>query len=161
MSVAISLGPAKAAEMAGAEVRNMAGKIVGIAVFEQTQAGVLITLEVGDLPAGVHAVHLHGVGACTPDFKAAGGHINPSNASHGMKNAKGPDNGDLPNMFVGKNGSAVVQFLTPWVTVRTQPVPLLDSNGSTLIIHASADDHATQPIGGAGDRIACGIVKPK
>jgi Cu-Zn family superoxide dismutase len=36
---------------------------------------------------------------------------------------------------------------------------LLDANGSTLIIHESADDHVTQPIGGAGARIACGIIE--
>ncbi|WP_368859879.1 superoxide dismutase family protein [Mycobacterium tuberculosis] len=36
---------------------------------------------------------------------------------------------------------------------------LKDANGSALIIHAKADDHKSQPIGGAGDRIACAAIK--
>jgi Cu-Zn family superoxide dismutase len=29
------------------------------------------------------------------------------------------------------------------------------------VIHINRDDHITQPIGGAGPRIACGVVKAK
>ena len=36
---------------------------------------------------------------------------------------------------------------------------LLDENGSSFMIHAGADDHTSQPIGGAGDRIACGALE--
>ena len=36
---------------------------------------------------------------------------------------------------------------------------LLDADGSALVIHANADDHASQPIGGAGDRVACAVIK--
>jgi Cu-Zn family superoxide dismutase len=36
---------------------------------------------------------------------------------------------------------------------------LLDLDGSTLIIHENPDDHQTQPIGGSGNRVACGAVK--
>jgi Cu-Zn family superoxide dismutase len=37
--------------------------------------------------------------------------------------------------------------------------PLLDEDGSAFIIHENADDHMTQPIGGAAGRIACGVIK--
>ena len=36
---------------------------------------------------------------------------------------------------------------------------LLDADGSALVIHANADDHSSQPIGGAGDRVACAVIK--
>ena len=36
---------------------------------------------------------------------------------------------------------------------------LLDEDGSAVIIHENPDDHITQPIGGAGGRVACGVVK--
>ena len=35
---------------------------------------------------------------------------------------------------------------------------LKDQDGSALVIHANADDHTSQPIGGAGDRVACGVI---
>jgi Cu-Zn family superoxide dismutase len=36
---------------------------------------------------------------------------------------------------------------------------LSDADGSALVFHANADDQTTQPIGGAGDRVACAVVK--
>jgi superoxide dismutase, Cu-Zn family len=36
---------------------------------------------------------------------------------------------------------------------------LKDADGSSLVIHANADDGLTQPIGGAGDRVACAVIK--
>ena len=125
--------PVGAAERAAAKLTNAAGNIVGTDFFEQTPVGVAILLEVGGLPPGWHAVHLHGVGACRPDFLASKGHINPANVSHGIKNPQGPDNGDLPNIFVGRNGRAVVEMFTTWVSVRSGQVPLLDNDGSALI----------------------------
>ena len=151
---------AQAAERATAKLTDAGGNTVGIAFFEQTPVGVVISLEVGGLPPGIHAVHLHSVGACTPDFLAAKGHINPAGVSHGMKNPNGPDNGDLPNMFVDSNGRAVVEMFTTWVSVRSGRIPLLDNDGSTLVIHANGDDHSSQPIGGAGGRVACGVITP-
>ena len=35
----------------------------------------------------------------------------------------------------------------------------LAPGGRALVIHASPDDHVTQPIGGAGARIACGVIR--
>ena len=36
---------------------------------------VNITVTVSGLKPGMHGVHLHAVGKCTPDFAAAGGHL--------------------------------------------------------------------------------------
>ena len=35
---------------------------------------------------------------------------------------------------------------------------LMDADGSALIVHANADDGLTQPIGGAGERVACALI---
>jgi len=37
---------------------------------------------------------------------------------------------------------------------------LLDADGSTFIAHEKPDDHVSQPIGGVGGRIACGLIVP-
>ncbi len=33
-----------------------------------------------------------------------------------------------------------------------------DADGIALVIHEDRDDHLTQPIGGAGARVACGVI---
>ena len=147
------------ADMAAAEMIDTSGAVIGKATFEQTPHGVLMNVEVAGLPPGAHGIHLHAVGACTPDFKAATGHINPDGVPHGLRHPDGPDHGDLPNLFVGADGSARAEFFTVLVTVSGGRMPaLLDEDGSTVIIHENPDDHLTQPIGGAGGRIACGII---
>jgi Cu-Zn family superoxide dismutase len=155
----IASASARAADMASAEVINTNNEVIGKVTFEQTPTGVLIFVEVTGLPPGPHAIHLHSVGACTPDFKAAKGHVNPDKVQHGLRNPDGPDNGDLPNLFVGADGTAMAEFFTTRVSVATGDTPpLLDEDGSAVIIHENRDDHMAQPIGGAGGRIACAII---
>ena len=159
LATVIAPAAAPAADMAGADIVGTAGAAIGKATFEQTPTGVLISVEVADLPPGGHGIHLHSVGACTPDFKASKGHINPDKAKHGLRNPEGPDNGDLPNLYVAADGSARAEFFTTRVTVAGGDMPaLLDEDGAAVVIHDQPDDHMTQPIGGAGGRIACGVI---
>ena len=148
-----------AADTAAAEMIDTGGAVIGKATFEQTPHGVLMYVEVAGLPPGPHGIHLHAVGACTPDFKAATGHINPDGVPHGLRHPEGPDHGDLPNLYVAADGSARAEFFTVLVSVSGGDMPaLLDEDGSAVIIHENPDDHITQPIGGAGGRISCGII---
>ena len=147
------------ADMAAAELVDTGGSVIGKATFEQTPTGLLMYVEVTGLPPGPHGIHLHAAGSCTPDFKQATGHINPETVPHGLRNPEGPDNGDLPNLYLAADGSARAEFFTTRVSVAGGDVPaLLDDDGSAVIIHAQPDDHLTQPIGGAGGRIACGVI---
>ena len=34
-------------------------------------------------------------------------------------------------------------------------------DGSSVVVHAKADDHTSGPAGNAGDRIACGVIEAK
>ena len=149
-----------ATDQATAEIVGPGGEVIGKAAFEQAPSGVIMLVEVAGLEPGAHGIHLHSVGACAPDFSAAKGHINPAGVAHGLRNPDGPDNGDLPLLFVGEDGSAKAEFFTARVSVSGGAAPaLLDDDGSTVVIHAHPDDHATQPIGGAGGRVGCGVVK--
>lgn len=159
LAIAIAPGWSLAADMARAEIINADGAIIGEATFEQTPTGVLMQVDVRDLPPGSHGIHLHAVGSCTPDFKAATGHVNPGKVMHGLRNPDGPDNGDLPNLYAAADGTASAEFFTTRVSVASGAMPaLLDEDGSAVIIHENLDDHMTQPIGGAGGRIGCGII---
>ena len=162
LTVVVTLGAARVAstaEMAETDIIGADGAVIGKATFEQTPTGVLILVEVAGLPPGGHGIHLHATGSCTPNFKAATGHINPGKVKHGLRNPEGPDNGDLPNLFAATDGSAKAEFFTTRVSVAGGDLPaLLDEDGSAVIIHENPDDHMAQPIGGAGGRIGCGII---
>ena len=148
-----------AADTAVADLVDTGGAAIGKATFEQTPTGVLMYVEVTGLPPGAHGIHLHAAGSCTPDFKQATGHINPDKVAHGLRNPDGPDSGDLPNLYAAADGSATAEFFTTLVSVAGGDMPaLLDEDGSAVIIHEQPDDHLTQPIGGAGGRIACGVI---
>lgn len=156
---ALSQG-ALAADFAVAEIVDTEAKVVGAARFEQTPGGVIMDVKLAGVAPGWHGIHLHGTGSCSPNFKAAKGHINPLAKQHGLRNPDGPDNGDLPNLHVMADGSAVAQFFTTRVSIKPGGATpaLLDEDGAAVVIHDSPDDHLTQPIGSAGGRIGCGVV---
>ena len=161
LAVALTAPGVLVADAAAAEMVAADGSAVGKVTFEQTPHGVLMYVEVAGLLPGAHGIHLHAVGACTPDFKAATGHINPNKVLHGLRHPDGPDHGDLPNLYAAADGSARAEFFTVLVSVASGDMPaLLDEDGSAVIIHENPDDHLTQPIGGAGGRIACGVIEP-
>lgn len=140
-----------------ADILGDNGHIIGKATFRQGTIGVLANIEAKKLPAGTHGMHLHAVGTCEhmEHFKTASGHIDPDEKEHGFLNANGPEKGDLPNLIVHEDGTAAVELFLPQVDVKD----LLDDDGTSLMIHEAADDHMTQPIGGSGARIACGVLQ--
>jgi Cu-Zn family superoxide dismutase len=118
-----------------------------------------ITVQAGGLPPGWHGLHFHAVGDCSDPgkYELSKAHVNHTGAKHGLLNPDGPDAGDLPNLFVAGDGSASAEVSSP--TLLTGKEGLRDGDGSAIIIHANADDFTTQPIGGAGARIACAVIK--
>lgn len=137
------------------------GETVGEALFWQASGGVLTRMAVAELPNnGWLGLHFHAVGACdhTEGFASAQGHIMPLGKPHGLLNPDGPHAGNLPNIHI-ERGAGAAAFYNVMIAVDDSPAGLLDADGSTLIIHEATDDHLTQPIGGAGARIACGVVE--
>ncbi len=135
-----------------AEFVNGDGDPVGSAVLTQTPNGVLVDVELRDLEPGWHGFHVHETGECMPpDFKSAGGHFNPASDEHGLLVEGGPHAGDMPNIFVGADGTARFQAVTMDVSLES----LSDSDGAALMVHSDADDYRSQPSGDAGSRVAC------
>ncbi|MBO9473623.1 superoxide dismutase family protein [Shimia sp. R10_1] len=145
---------------AEAKIINNAGAQIGTANFMQGPRGILLSLSVQGLPPGKHGMHFHAVGDCTPldTFKGAHGHIMPGDLPHGFFHSDGPHAGNLPNLIVGADGTAEVELYTNLLMLDQGAGKVLDEDGSTLVIHANPDDHFTQPIGGSGGRIACGVI---
>jgi Cu-Zn family superoxide dismutase len=148
-------------ERAAAPLRDAEGKVLGVALFVQEPQGVRISVTVKGLSPGEHGIHIHSVGKCEPpDFLSAGPHFNPTNKKHGLNNPEGPHSGDLPNLVVGEDGSAVYEQVTDRVTLTAGELSLFDEDGSALIIHAGPDDQITDPAGNSGARLLCGVITP-
>jgi len=157
--VLATTGALAAHHQIGASMIDTGGNVIGKVMVRPAPTGVLLHVEVDGLPPGPHAIHIHAVGACEPDFKASGGHVNVRGRKHGLLNADGPDDGDLPNIHASADGSVRAEIFTDRVRVESGDARLLDADGSAFVIHEGPDDHVTQPIGGAGGRIACGVIE--
>lgn len=144
---------------ARADFKNTQGESVATASFRETQDGVLIIINAKGLPEGLHAVHIHSVGKCeAPAFASAGGHFNPLAKKHGLLSPEGPHAGDLPDMYVNKDGTGRYEALMESVTLGSGDTSIFDSDGSSIVIHATADDNMSDPAGNSGDRIGCGVI---
>ena len=146
-----------------ATLKNAAGATIGRAITTQGPRGLLIRVEADGLTPGWHGIHLHAQGDCSDAaFKSAGDHVNhaPQNRPHGLLNPEGPDAGDLPNVWADDQGRVRAEVFTTRARIASDGPGehLWDADGSAIVIHAKADDHITQPIGGAGDRVACGVL---
>jgi Cu-Zn family superoxide dismutase len=147
------------APFARAALKTPDGGDAGTVTAVQGPQGVLFRVEGQGWPAGWHGVHLHAVGKCEgPGFTSAGAHVNhPGHAMpHGLLNPAGPDLGDLQNIHAAADGSALAEVYI----VNPDGRGFLDGDGLSFLVHANADDHISQPIGGAGPRIACGVFEP-
>ncbi len=151
---------------ARATLRNTAGDTVGAVKLEQD--GDLVKLKVqvdGSVAPGFHGFHIHTTGVCVAPFTSAGGHYNPSAATH-------PNHaGDLPTLYVDADGQAEARFSTD----RFALDDLLGADGSAFILHAGRDNYANIPTdryepdpdattlatGDAGSRFACGVIEAR
>lgn len=160
--VVLTIGAASAnagAVHASAELRDAAGQVIGFAHFTEDATGqVHVNVHVKGLTPGLHGIHLHAVGSCSPTFAAAGGHHNPLGHQHGLDNPLGAHGGDLPNLVVNSAGVGRLNAMTDRATLSPGAITLFDADGSALVIHAGPDDQVTDPTGNSGGRIACGVI---
>jgi superoxide dismutase, Cu-Zn family len=159
----LMLGTAAIAQESGfeSEFIDTSGKSVGTARLTQTANGVLAAVDITGLPPGEHGFHLHETGACNPQdgFESAGDHYAPRDHEHGYMAAEGFHAGDLPNQFVGEDGRLRAHAILNDVSLDGGEAPLLDEDGSALVVHTAADDYRSQPSGESGDRLVCAVVK--
>ena len=153
---------------ASAVLVSQDGEPVGSVTFRQAAAGVLVAATVDGLAPGGHAFIIHSVGACTPDFDAAGDHFDPGDVGqHGFVHSNWGGGstgevhgGDLPNIYAAADGSARADFFTDGVTLDTgRDNSLFDADGSAIIVHEKPDTYG-ETEADTGSRVACGVIQP-
>ena len=142
-------------------LKGPAGEEVGQALIQQVPTGVVIDIEVKGLTPGWHGLHIHETGACEgPAFTSAGAHVHAGEGAreHGYLTMSGGEPGDLPNLWVGADGTGKAQFYSNRVSLIGEQgrIALWDRDTAAVVVHAARDDHFTQPIGNSGARVACG-----
>lgn len=152
-----------AAETASGDLLGTDGAVHGHVQVTAAPKGVIVRVEAKGLTPGWHGIHFHEKGSCeAPKFTSAGGHVHTVKpVVHGLLNEKANDDGDLPNLYVAADGTATVELYSTLIALKgdAKRPNLLDADGASLVIHANPDDYTTQPIGGAGDRVACAVLK--
>lgn len=156
-------GAAFAADVT-APIKGANGDTIGEVQVTGAPQGVILRVTAEKLTPGWHGIHLHAKGDCgDAQFKNAGGHITHGDkAPHGLLNPDGHDSGDLPNLYADAEGNAHAEFYSDFVRLKTAEgdhPALLDADGSAVVIHEQADDFKTQPIGGAGARVGCAVIR--
>jgi Cu-Zn family superoxide dismutase len=139
------------------------GKMIGSVTITESSGGLVFTPNLTSLPPGAHGFHVHETGSCGTNEKdgkkvaagAAGGHFDPTASKHHAGPSGDGHLGDLPALVVSDNGAAGTAVTAPRLT------KLSEVKGKTLMIHAGGDNFADQPkpLGGGGERIACGVIE--
>ena len=151
---------------ADARLVDTLGVVVGMVRLTEMPGtpGVDVDIKVdGTVTPGLHGIHFHSVGQCTPAgaFASAGPHFNPAGKKHGLFNPEGPHAGDFEALTIDsfRKGSFIAHDMR--ISLSEGPNSLLDADGSSVVLHALPDDQRTDPSGSSGARIACGVVEKR
>lgn len=140
------------------------GQSLGTITLSENDHGVTFTPNLKGLTPGQHGFHVHQFASCEPKDKegkvvpagAAGGHLDPTANQHHDKPWADGHLGDLPALYVNENGQAKTPVLAPRLTLDMV-------KQHALMVHKGSDNYADKPkpLGGGGDRVACGVIGKK
>lgn len=139
------------------------GKKIGEVQFSDSPQGLLVDVNLHDLPPGEHGFHIHENASCAAaedengnlqPALAAGGHYDPEHTGKHLGPHGHGHLGDLPALNVSADGSVNTSFYLPQLTVDK-------IKNRSIVIHAGGDNYSDtpKPLGGGGTRIACGLVQ--
>ncbi|MFL1780913.1 Superoxide dismutase family protein [Candidatus Hepatincolaceae symbiont of Richtersius coronifer] len=137
---------------------------IGTILIEETPYGLLLTLKLRGITPGLHGLAIHDNPSCEAEVVnginvaglKAGGHYDPQqNGKHGGPFEENSHLGDLPVIYADMAGVVNYQVLAPRIK------SISEIFNRSIIVHMNNDNYSEQPelLGGAGGRLACGIIK--
>lgn len=131
------------------------GQTKGTVELEQSEGGLRIKTTIEGLPGGKHAYHVHLLGDCSaPDGKSAGTHFHFAGPSKNPPEDIQIITGNLGDLEGDEAGKATHEATIEGASLQGRYSIL----GRSIIVHEKPNDPKDPPIGGAGGRIACGVV---
>jgi Cu-Zn family superoxide dismutase len=128
----------------------------GVVTFTQKGDKVTIVAHISGLTANQkHGFHIQEGMECGEDGMLAKGHYNPDKHEHGDPGKDNRHAGDMGNLEANADGVAHLELTVDNISVNGAKNPVV---GHAIIVHAKTDDFS-QPVGNAGPRIGCGIIK--
>ncbi len=142
-----------------------AGSAQGTVRFHEMDDALRVTVSLRDLDPGMHGFHIHMNPACGPADTDGDGQMDPAGASDGHWDPMNTNNhgaptdamsnkhlGDLGNVEVGTDGTVTTTF-----TVETFDGDY-DVEDHAIVVHSGRDDLETDPSGGSGTPVGCGVI---
>ncbi len=131
----------------------------GLMTFRPQGRLLLIQGDFAGLTPGAHGLHIHEGDDCGGrGARDAGGHFNPTGARHGSPGAPSHHAGDLPMVTAGADGTAHFQAAMDGLDLGDDTRGII---GHTVIVTARPDNFTTQPDGGSGPAVACGVIRER
>lgn len=132
------------------------GTATGVVNFQQHGERVIVDITMSGLTPGAHGVHIHHRGNCTrADGSSAGPHFNPHGQIHGGADTPQRHGGDLGNLVADAEGVAHLRLEVEDISLEADRLGVI---GRSVLVRAGADDLTTQPDGGGGLPVACGLI---
>lgn len=146
--------PKAVAELQPTQGNRTAGSVTFTQVGDKVEVYAVVT---GLKPNQEHGFHIHEAGDCSSgDGMSAKGHFNPLNKPHGHHATPEHHVGDMPNLKADAGGRAEARFTLDTMTLTPGPTSIV---GRGLIVHVQPDDYKSQPVGNAGARMACAVIR--
>jgi Cu-Zn family superoxide dismutase len=132
--------------------------VAGYVDFTERSDKVRVSVKVSGLkPNSQHGFHVHEKGDCSSaDGLSAGGHFNPDGLPHGHSGQPKRHAGDMVNLSADSKGEVTTSFEVDTMRVDIGKHGILNR---AVVVHANPDDYVSQPVGNAGARLACGLIK--
>ncbi|HWO21720.1 MAG TPA: superoxide dismutase family protein [Kofleriaceae bacterium] len=143
--------PAPVREAVAVLVPTQGSHVSGVVRFRDDGDSVAVVASIDNLPARVHAYHVHVYGDCSsPDASSAGPHFNFSGSSFAEATFI---TGNLGELRPGAHATTLHRVHIP--ATLDGPFSII---GRAVVVHEKGNDHASPPDGAAGKRLACGVI---